>query len=66
MEKTSQDVLVKRRKFTTPQGCQVERQVRYDVQTGFVTEDIVLSHPLELVEVARETIFDKLYTRRRS
>ena len=60
-------MLVKRRSFVTPLGCKVERAVRYDANTRLITEDIVLSHPLELVEVAvgRETILDRLYTRRR-
>ena len=67
MDQTSQTVLVKRRSFVTPLGCKVERVVRYDANTRLITEDIVLSHPLELVEVAvgRETILDRLYTRRR-
>lgn len=59
--------LVKHRTRTTPLGCRVETVSTYDERTGLTSEDITLSHPLELVEVAigHEIALDRLALRRR-
>ena len=44
--------VVKARRSATHLGCVVDRRVAYDVATKVTSEEITLSHPLPLIEVA--------------
>lgn len=52
MDTQAEVVLTKHRRSRTHLGCNVDRKAKLNTKTGRVDEEIVLSHPFPIHEVA--------------
>lgn len=66
MDHVAEVRVTKHRTRTTPQGCRVETTSSYDTFSGLYSENIVLSHPQDLGEVAfgASDVFSQMHWRR--